>query len=397
MSTELALPASFGPLSSAFGGTQSANDELGAGVASSYAIMGFKGKVWTLRHQGVDTPLMREDGDGARGSIEVVILKASPAVSKIFYKSGYVDGSNAAPDCWSADGLKPDGSVQAKVNATCADCPMNAWGSRITEAGKSGKACSDSRRIAIVPAQDIDNDLFGGPMLLRIPAATLKDLKAYGDMLNSYQFPYFAVVTRISFDPKEAYPKFVFSAVRPLTDAEAKKVLSLRDDKRVGVVLSETVATAGVGVGQETAPVKSSPFEEDPAPAAKPLSQQAAATGPAPKPQVDAQAAAAQAQVDAQAAQAAQAQADALAAQAAALAAQAAAAQAAAMAAAAQAAAQPAAQVQSNPFGASGASATAPAPDTTTAASQAPTGAPTDGAPGDDAMSKFDAVLDSLV
>ena len=260
MGTEISLPKGFGAVSSVFGGAAATNDELGASVASSYGVMGYKGKVWSTRYQGVDTPLMREDGDGARGSIEVVIVKAAAPISKIFYKGGYTEGSTAAPDCWSANGQTPDGSVQNKVHATCADCPMNAWGSRVTEAGKQGKACADSRRIAVVPVADIDNELFGGPMLLRVPAASLKDLKAYGDLLNSYQYPYYAVATRISFDPKEAYPKFVFSAIRPLTDDEARKIMALRDDKRVSTVLNET-ADQRVAAAAPAASVPASPFE----------------------------------------------------------------------------------------------------------------------------------------
>jgi hypothetical protein len=270
MGTELSLPKGFGAVSSVFGGNNTGtNDELGAGVNSSYGIVGYKGKVWSIRFGGEDKPLMREDGDGPRNSIEVVLVKASPAISKIFYKNGYVEGSNAAPDCWSADGIKPDSSVQAKCNATCADCPMNAWGSRVTDAGKQGKQCADSRRVAVIPAEDMDNELFGGPMLLRIPAASLKDLKAYGDLLSSYQYPYYAAVTRIAFDPKEAYPKFVFNAVRPLTDAEAAKVMLMRDDKRVGTVLAETASGVGAGAAGETKKtVASSPFEQDATPAA---------------------------------------------------------------------------------------------------------------------------------
>lgn len=281
MSTELSLPKGFGAVSSVFGGAPAgSNDELGAGVSSSYGVIGYKGKVWSLRYQTTDEVLMREDGDGPRNSIEVVIVKASPAVSKIFYKGGYVEGSNAAPDCWSANGVTPDGSVQNKIHTTCADCPMNAWGSRVTEAGKQGKACADSRRVAVVPVGDIDNERFGGPMLLRIPAASLKDLKAYGDLLNGYNYPYFAVATRVSFDPKEAYPKFVFQAIRPLTDAEAMKIKALRDDKRVGTVLAETAVTTA----PQAAQVASSPFEQPPAtpfeqPAPK-LSEQAKAQAP---------------------------------------------------------------------------------------------------------------------
>lgn len=280
MGTELSLPAGFGAVSGVFGGAAAgSNDELGAGVSSSYGVMGYKGKVWSTRFGGVETPLMREDGDGARGSIEVVIVKAAAPISKIFYKGGYVDGSSAAPDCWSANGLTPDASVQNKVHATCADCPMNAWGSRVTEAGKQGKACADSRRIAVVPIADIDNDLFGGPMLLRIPAASLKDLKAYGDLLNTYQYPYYACATRISFDPKEAYPKFVFNAIRPLTDDEARKIMALRDDKRVATVLNESSDQRVAAAAPAAASVPASPFETPAAEAPK-LSEQAKAPAP---------------------------------------------------------------------------------------------------------------------
>lgn len=267
MGTELALPKNFGAVSSVFANQHAANDELGQGIASSYGIVGYRGKVWSIKHQGKETQLMREDGDGPRGSIEVVIVKAATAISKIFYAGGYQDGSNSPPDCWSTNGVTPDAAAQNKQNATCAGCPMNAWGSRVTEAGKQGKACSDSRRIAIVPLNDMDNDMFGGPMLLRIPAASLKDLKQYGELLNSYHYPYYACATRISFDPKEAYPKFVFSAIRPLTDEEGKRVLELRDDKRVANILNEATDLAP-RQQEATAPVPSSPFEQAPAPAA---------------------------------------------------------------------------------------------------------------------------------
>ncbi len=284
MANELSLPQGFGAVSSVFGGASKTNDELGAGVASSYGVVGYKGKVWSIRYQGNEEIVMREDGDGPKNSIEVVVVKASPAISKIFYKGGYVEGSNAAPDCWSADGVKPDGGVQNKVASTCAACPMNAWGSRVTDAGKQGKACADSRRVAVVPVADMDNELFGGPLLLRIPAASLKDLKAYGDLLNSYQYPYYACATRIAFDPKEAYPKFVFSAIRPLSDAEAQKVMSLRDDKRVSAVLSETAEARAQGVQQEEAKaVPASPFEQmTPAPVAQVSAPAVGTTAPTP-------------------------------------------------------------------------------------------------------------------
>lgn len=233
------LPATFnGGISTKFAG-HNANDDLSSGIQSSFGIIGYKGKVWSTRYRGDETQLMRDDGDGARGSIEVIILNASKAVSKIWYEQGYVEGSNAAPDCFSNNGVAPEPSSAKPQCATCAACKHNAWGSRITPAGKQGKACADSKRIAVVPMEDIPNEAFGGPMLLRVPAASLQDLAMYGGKMNQMGYPYYSVATRIAFDPNESYPKFVFSAIRPLKDNEADLVLAMRDGHQVERILSE--------------------------------------------------------------------------------------------------------------------------------------------------------------
>src|SRR5262245_58923604 len=98
----------FGAVSNRFAGRKDAFDDLGAGVQGGYGHIGYKGKVWSIRHNGETTPLMREDGDGPRNSIEVVVVKSPQVISKIWYEAGYVEGSSAAPDCFSANGLTPD-------------------------------------------------------------------------------------------------------------------------------------------------------------------------------------------------------------------------------------------------------------------------------------------------
>lgn len=259
--SNIVVPKNFGVPSKRMAANPNVNDELGAGIQSSYGIIGYRGKVWSTKFGGEETPLMREDGDGARASIEVVLVKAASAISKIFYASGYVDGSNAAPDCWSADGVKPDASVQKKECTTCAACPRNTWGSRVTEAGKQGKQCSDSRRVAVVPLNDLHNEAMGGPMLLRVPAASMKDLKAYGETLKAYGYPYYEAATRISFDVKESFPKFVFQAMRPLSDAEIQAIDEIRADRRVTALLNEAIDQKTSS--EEASSVPTSPFEQD--------------------------------------------------------------------------------------------------------------------------------------
>ena len=286
--SQMTLPKNFGAMSALFGPADTKdNDELGAGVGSSFAIVGIRGKVWSIKHDGKETPLMRPDGDGPRGSIEVVIVRSSAAKSKLFYKGGFVDGSNTPPDCWSSNGVTPDAAVQNKQAKTCDTCPMNVFGSKITEAGKQAKSCSDHRRLAIVPLQDINNEMLGGPMLLRCPAASLKELKAFGDTLSGYGHKYFSVATRISFDAKEAYPKLVFSAIRPLDDAEGRDVLALRDDKRTMALLNDAVDTQvqAENVAPAKSPFEQAPMEEAPKAAApKAAPPKAAPPKAAPKP-----------------------------------------------------------------------------------------------------------------
>jgi len=287
------IPANFGSLAPAFAGTN-ANDDLSSGIQSSFGLIGYKGKVWSIRYRGDETPLMREDGDGARGSIEVVILKASQSVSKIWYEQGYVEGSNAAPDCFSNNGVAPEPTSAKPQCASCAACKHNAWGSRITPAGKQGKACADSKRLAVVPADDIGNEMFGGPMLLRVPAASLQDLAMYGQKMQQMGYPYYSVATRIAFDPNEAYPKFTFSAIRPLKADEAPLILAERDGHQVNRILSESEFTPA-----EAAPVQSlaSVFEQPPEEPAKPAakSETIAADVAAAKAKTDAAAKAAKA------------------------------------------------------------------------------------------------------
>lgn len=269
------VPANFGQISNRFASTTPV-DDLSSGIQSSFGMIGYKGKVWSIRYRQADTPLMRDDGDGPRGSIEVVILKASPNISKVWYEQGYVEGSTAAPDCFSNNGVTPEPASLKKQCATCALCPHNQWGSRITPAGKSGKACADSKRLAVVPAGDLENEAYGGPMLLRVPAASLQDLAMFGQKMQQMGYPYYSIATKISFDAAEAFPKFVFGGLRPLKDEEADIVLAMREGHTVQRILSENEfvapAPAEAAAPQEEAPL----FEQAPEVGAR--TQQAEAT-----------------------------------------------------------------------------------------------------------------------
>ena len=156
--------------------------------------------------------------------LDVVIVRGNPGVNKTYYIKQWKPGQEPeAPDCMSSDGITPSAESTAKQSATCATCPQNEWGSKINPlTGKKIKACSDGKRIAVLPPGKLDGDMFQ----MTIPPASIGDFGACLKQLNQVSPPvlYNDIVVRISFDTEVSYPKLKFEPVRYLTDEEAAKV-----------------------------------------------------------------------------------------------------------------------------------------------------------------------------
>jgi hypothetical protein len=239
------------------------NDALTSGVSASFGIMSYRGKVWRVTYGGETKSLLKSDGDPVP-SIRVILLGANKNLSRIYYKKRYEDGDNEAPDCMSNNGQAPDPGAPKPQSSLCATCPQNQFGSRISDSGKQTKACAESRRMAVVPADDPENEAMGGPMLLRAPGMTARGpLKAYGKLLSDNRLPMHAVVTKVGFDPESAYPKLLFSIDIPATKAFNKKkgnrdaVAKWLVSEEVSTVLAETVVpTVDLGDSEAKAVMK---------------------------------------------------------------------------------------------------------------------------------------------
>ena len=223
---------------SGFFDVDSMADDLSAGVAGGFAILSFRGSKWRIKASGEEVLVTNEDGE-ARPSVELIFLKASPDISKVFYDHKYVEGSDDPPTCMSVNGIIPDADSTTPQAPSCAACPHNQWGSRMTDDGRKAKACQDSRRIAVVPMGDIENEQYGGPMLLRVPAASLNDLKSYGVGMKNKGFPYNTIVTRVGFDPDASYPKLTFKPVRRITEAEAHELTAHYKGEKIEAILTQ--------------------------------------------------------------------------------------------------------------------------------------------------------------
>lgn len=210
-----------GKLAELFGGAfQEQASDLTGGVSIGFPVLSIKGKVFHIKQGGESTLVENPQDPGQPAtSLNVILLKANPHISKVYYENGYEEGADTKPTCYSNNGVAPEDDSEEKQSARCATCPKNQWGSRITDNGKKGKACSDSRRVAVAPAGEPEN-----AMLLRVPAASLKPLMQYGKALTSRGVPYQAVITKLSFDHTVAHPLLKFAPAAALTEDIAEQV-----------------------------------------------------------------------------------------------------------------------------------------------------------------------------
>lgn len=236
MANELTIPPSFvGGPAAIFGGV-TYDEDLGAGIQVGFGVIGYRGKVWAIKYKGNEIPITVRDASGdivPLPSIELVILRAPNHLSKVWYEQGWSEDASAPPDCASSNGITPDIGVPKKQSEFCKLCKWDQFNSRPVQQGQAqqfkGKACSDNKRLAVVPLGDLNNEQYGGPMLLRVPPASLNDVQAVANQLKGIGFPYYAAGIKVSFDMTVSYPRFIFKPIRKLTDDEGAIVMKLRD------------------------------------------------------------------------------------------------------------------------------------------------------------------------
>ena len=244
----------------------------------AFPTLSIKGMKFTVVKDGIKKVLTKpDDEDEVAQSIGVVFLRAN-LHAKTFYSKKYseADSDGARPDCYSYDGQAPSENAANPQSKKCAVCPHNQWGSRVGDGdreGGKGKACQDNARIAVSAPDSID------PMMLRVPPASLKNLREALKIVAARKVPYNAALFKIGFDREAPSPLLTF------------KPVGLMDDKGYAAVKEHydgEVVRAIVGLddlASDSAPTAPKPEadELDAAIAAKAKAK--AAAKPAPEPE----------------------------------------------------------------------------------------------------------------
>lgn len=157
-----------------------------------------------------------------------------------FYERPFDPKNILPPGCFAVGinpkDLAPTDKSPNKQAEDCQVCPMNEFGS----AG-DGKACKNSRRLALLPVNDDGDDVDAEAdiLIMDVSPTALKGFDSYVQTLaRTYQLPPVGFITTITMDPNVDYAKVMFSDPQPINgiaeavgrQAEAKDMLVQEPD-----------------------------------------------------------------------------------------------------------------------------------------------------------------------
>lgn len=249
----------------------------------SVPSLGITGKVFAISLNGETKKLVKVDEDGDEIPVSVfraVILDYAKKRGRQYFEGAYDPNATKQPLCWSDDGVAPHSSVpeDQRQSKKCETCPLAVKGSKVTDANKAVAACGQFRMVALVPA----NNLAHEPLRLKLAVTSDWDkndewaaqgffgFSNYTDFLRTKGVKHTAaLVTKMRFDPNEAYPKLLFSPDKWLTEDQLDIIKPILASDEVKALLNGSFTPAGVD-GKPTAAA------EDDAPAPRKIAAKAA-------------------------------------------------------------------------------------------------------------------------
>lgn len=175
--------------------------------------------------------LMFEGAEIPGNKMNVVIL--DHILENNLFAGRYDPDTPASPVCFSLgrdeNELAPHENSPEPQHDTCRGCPMNEFGTADT--GK-GKACKNSRRLALITEGDLEDIENAKVSYLKLPVTSVKGWAGYVRQLHTtLGRPPFGVVTEISLvpDPKTQF-KMQFKLVEQIDSAESFEALFTKKD-----------------------------------------------------------------------------------------------------------------------------------------------------------------------
>lgn len=166
--------------------------------------------------------------DGSETDSRTVVI-IDFLTANLFYDRIY-DPNNPVPPACFAISITPEGGIpSAKAPAPqgddCASCPQNQWESG--PRGK-GKACKNSRRVAVVFPEDLDKG-DEAIMVMSVAPTSLRAFDGYVNKLAREGVLPCMVTTELSFSEDSDFPQLVLAVGDPLDDNDIALAYPLRE------------------------------------------------------------------------------------------------------------------------------------------------------------------------
>lgn len=209
-----------------------------------------------------------EEMGKVKGTLNVIVVNASPKVGRIFYSKPWSpDSEPTAPDCFSNDGAAPDPKAENPQASRCDSCPKNIKGS----GQGSSKACRYSRRLAMLLEEDFGTALEGEVYQINLASKSL--FGDGGDNLFTFEnyTKYLSnngksldwIVTEISFNENNDNQSVLFSPVRFITKPEYAVVTKAAQRNEVKTMVVMTPYQADVSGRKQIEAPKAEAAAED--------------------------------------------------------------------------------------------------------------------------------------
>lgn len=167
------------------------------------------------------------NGNSVPGSkLEAIVVASS--YRNVWYAGRFDRNNIVPPNCFALSledkDMAPHDNVQQKPNETCDGCPYNEWKSDPN--GGKGKACKQSRRLIVIPADAIDKgaEAVRDAEMARfdVPVTSVRNYSTFVNALAaSASVPPYAAVVEISAQPDtKTQVKVNFRPMRVLPSAD---------------------------------------------------------------------------------------------------------------------------------------------------------------------------------
>lgn len=135
--------------------------------------------------------------------LNVIVLASTHA--NLYYEGDYDEKNPTNPVCYAysedGEGMRPHPKSSKPQHTDCASCPWNAWES--DPKGGRGKACKNTRRLGLIPADTTVDDLKTAEIAtMQLPVTSVKVWAQYVNKLSTlFARPPLGVYTTIGSVP----------------------------------------------------------------------------------------------------------------------------------------------------------------------------------------------------